>query len=257
MLYGYCRVSSDKQENSLGAQAARLEDYAKQAGLELFQPLFVDEDVTGSIPLKRRPNGQKLWDILRAGDVVVFTKLDRGFRNMADAATTLAILSELGVKMKILDLPMDLTTPEGRLIFHQFAAFSQFERERIGQRISESMAHLKKQGKPYSTTRPYGWVRKGKEWVPCEKERELGRKIVEWRDSGASWLAIAFDLCGAGERKPHRRSGSHGFYHPKDVQFLYRAAKAGYPTLSRSFWQAPGYAQRLAAVKSGGPPLSS
>ena len=33
MLYGYCRVSSDKQENSLDAQAARLEDYAKQAGL--------------------------------------------------------------------------------------------------------------------------------------------------------------------------------------------------------------------------------
>lgn len=257
MLYGYCRVSGDKQENGLGVQSARLEDYAKQAGLELFQPLFVDEDVTGSMPLKRRPNGQKLWDILRAGDVVVFTKLDRGFRNMADAATTLAILSELGVRMKILDLPMDLTTPEGRLIFHQFAAFSQFERERIGQRISESMRHLKKQGKPYSTTRPYGWVRKGKEWVPCEKERALGKKIVEWRDRGGSWLAIALDLCGAGERKPHQRKGSHGFYHPKDVMFLYRAAKAGYPKLSRSWWQAPGYEQRLAAVISGAPLQSS
>jgi hypothetical protein len=235
MLYGYCRVSGDKQENGLGVQSARLEDYAKQAGLELFQPLFVDEDVTGSMPLKRRPNGQKLWDILRAGDVVVFTKLDRGFRNMADAATTLAILSELGVRMKILDLPMDLTTPEG----------------------SETMGHLKKQGRPYSTTRPYGWVRKGREWVPCEKERALGKKIVDWRDRGGSWLAIALDLCGAGERKPHQRKGSHGFYHPKDVMFLYRAAKAGYPKLGRSWWQAPDYERRLAAAISDGSLQSS
>lgn len=257
MMYGYCRVSSDKQDNSLAAQASRLEEFAKQAGLELFQPLFVDEDVSGSLPLKRRAQGQRLWDIVQPGDIVVFTKLDRGFRNMVDAATTLQVLSQVGVQMRILDLPMDLSTPEGRLIFHQFAAFSQFERERIGQRIRESMLHLKKAGKAYASARPYGWVRKGRDWVPCEQERKWGARAMDLRKKGASLEAIALDLLHAGALKPTRRKGSRGYYHLKDVMFLLRAARAGYPRLPRDFWQAPGYEQRLAAMKSGGQTLSS
>jgi DNA invertase Pin-like site-specific DNA recombinase len=256
-LYGYCRVSSDKQDNSLSAQQARLEEFAKQAGLELFHPLFVDEDVSGSLPLKRRAAGHRLWDMVQPGDTIAFTKLDRGFRNMVDAATTLQVLSQVGVQMRILDLPMDLATPEGRLIFHQFAAFSQFERERIGTRIREAMMHLKKAGKAYASARPYGWVRKGRDWVPCEQERKWGARALALRSKGASQEAIALDLLHAGALKPTRRRGSRGYYHLKDIAFLLRAATAGYPKLPRAWWQAPGYEQRLAAVTSGAPRQSS
>jgi DNA invertase Pin-like site-specific DNA recombinase len=254
MLYGYMRVSGDKQENGLAAQRARLEEYAQQHGVEITE-YFVDEDVSGSLPLKRRAHGRRLWDALAGGDTVVFTKLDRGFRNMVDAATTLQTWSSIGASMRILDLPMDLGTPEGRLIFHQFAAFSQFERERIGQRIKESMHTLRKAGRAYASARPYGWVRKGRDWIPCETERGWGQRALDARKRGASLEAIALDLLHAGAVKPVRRKGSHGYYHLKDVLYLLRAAKAGYPRLPRSFWQAPGYARRLAAAKSGGAAL--
>jgi hypothetical protein len=155
--------------------------------------------------------------------------------------------------MRILDLPMDLSTPEGRLIFHQFAAFSQFERERIGQRIRESMMHLKKSGKAYASARPYGWVRKGKDWVPCDEERAWGSRALAGRQKGWSLEAIALDLLHAGALKPVRRKGSRGYYHLKDIAFLLRAAANGYPKLPRFFWQAPGFAQRLAAATSGAP----
>lgn len=239
MMYGYARVSTDKQENSADAQKDRL----AVAGVDPAS-VFVDEDVTGSIPLKRRPKGQRLWDILKAGDEVVFVKLDRGFRNMADAAHTLQVWAQLGVKVRILDLPLDLTTPEGRLMFHQFAAFSQFEKERIGQRTREVMAHLKKSGKPYSSIRPWGWVRKKGEYAACEVERETARMVVDMRDNqGWSFGRIALALCQAGIKKPSHQKQCNGYYHVPDVRGLYRACLAGYPTIRQGFWLRRGSAQ--------------
>lgn len=253
MLYGYARVSTDRQEHSADAQKDRLAG----AGVDPAS-VFVDEDVTGSIPLKRRPKGQRLWDILKAGDEVVFVKLDRGFRNMADAAHTLQVWAQLGVKMRILDLPLDLTTPEGRLMFHQFAAFSQFEKERIGQRTREVMAHLKKTGKPYSSIRPWGWVRKKGEYAICEVERETARMVVDMRDNqGWSFNRIALALCQAGIRKPAYQKKSSGYYHVPDVRGLYRARKAGYPTRTQGFWLRRGSAPTQSGATGHAPRQST
>lgn len=242
-LYGYARVSTDRQEHSADAQQDRLRDYAKRLDLELAH-IYVDEDVTGSIPLKRRPHGQKLWDVVKGGDRIVLTKLDRGFRSMSDAAQTLQVLNEIGVGLVILDLPLDLNTPEGRLMFHQFAAFSQFERERIGQRTREVMAHLKKTGKPYSSIRPWGWIRKKGEYAACEVERETARMVVDMRDrQGWTFTRIALALCHAGIRKPTYQKASSGYYHVPDVRGLYLACKAGYPTIRQGHWLRRGTAQ--------------
>lgn len=254
MLYGYARVSTDKQENSAGAQQVRIEEYSKQRDLPLAH-IYVDEDVTGSMPLNRRPCGRELWDVVGPGDFVVFAKLDRGFRSMSDAATTLRVWQELGVTMEILDLPLKLSTPEGRLIFHQFAAVSQFERERIGQRTRDCMAYLRDQGKPYASTRPFGWMRKGKEFIPCEYERETGSLVLALRSQGQSYRAIALALYDAGRRKPVKRKGATDWYHVPCVRSLARAAAAGYPRIGQDTWQAADCEQRLVAAKSGGRPL--
>jgi DNA invertase Pin-like site-specific DNA recombinase len=253
MLYGYARVSTDKQDNSADAQQARLKEYADRAGLDLpDEHLFVDEDVTGSMPLKRRPKGQKLWDLVTRGDVIVFVKLDRGFRSMADAAHTLQTLSALGVGMVILDLPLDLNTPEGRLMFHQFAAFSQFERERLGQRTREVIRHLKKTGQPYGTTRPWGWRRKGNSYVENPEERALGQRICEMRSAGMSYAKIALKLLYDGVRKPASSRKGSGYYHVPDMIGLSRAAASGYPRTPQGFWLRRESEQRLRAARADG-----
>jgi len=251
MLYGYARVSTDKQEHSANAQQDRLKEYAARAGLELAQ-VFTDEDVTGSIPLKRRPSGQGLWDLVQRGDVIVFTKLDRGFRSMADAAHTLQTLNALGVGMVILDLPLDLNTPEGRLMFHQFAAFSQFERERLGQRTREVIRHLKKTGQPYGTTRPWGWRRKGGVYVENPEERELGHRICEMRAAGMSYAKIALKLLSDGVRKPASSRQGSRYYHVPDMIGLSRAAASGYPKTPQGFWLRRASEQRLRAARADG-----
>lgn len=263
MLYLYARVSTDKQENGREAQTSRLEKWAAQHGHKV-DMLFVDEDVSAlSVPLRGRAAGKKLWDALGAGDTVVITKIDRAFRSWADAAVTIDKWKALGVTLEILDMPVDLKTPQGRLFLSQMVAFAQFESEMHGQRKREVYAHKRASGMPYNQLRPYGWVSvknslgKLTSWAECREERELGDRILRMRDQGLSYPKIALVLCRENVRKPTRRKNSDGWYHVNDVLCLERAARAGYPRLPRAFWQERDYEQRLDEAKCHGPPLWS
>lgn len=239
MIYLYARVSTDKQENGREAQVSRLEQWAKDNGLAV-DGVFVDEDVSAfSVSLPDRPAGKRLWDALAAGDTVLMTKIDRGFRRWVDAATTHAKWKDLGVSLRFTDMDFDLSTPQGELFFSQLVAFSQYESRMHGQRKREVYAHKKQSGQPYNQFRPLGWLAvKGKSgrlesWQPCIAEQELGRRVLRMRDQGMSFPMIALVLCREDVRKPVRKKGSSGYYHQNDVYYLARAAKAGYPKLPR------------------------
>lgn len=252
MLYGYCRVSTDMQEASSEAQRAALEEYARRTNQTLAE-VFVDEDVSGSVALRDRPAGKRLWDKLTRGDTVVVTARDRGFRSLVDAASTLMLWREQGIRLHIIDFPVDLSTDEGEMVFLQGAVFSQYERKMIGRRIKRGIAHRQQHGLPYAATRPWGWVRRDGKWEPSAKERKTGDRMLAMRRAGMSWNAIA---CACVEsRKPAVRSYGSPYYHVADVRSLVRAAEAGYPKLRQSFWLARGSEQRLAALKSDAPLL--
>lgn len=237
-LFGYGRVSTDDQATSAEAQAKRLQSFALTLGLPV-AGIFIDEDVSGSCPLRSRPQGRLLWQQLASGDTVAFTKVDRCFRSMADAATTLATWKNMGVSVNILDLGIDVSTPAGELFFNQLASFAAFERQMIGQRIREAMAHLKATGRPYGASRPFGWIRggTGKQsfWKPYEPERRLARRVAEMRASGATLTAIARELAKEGITKPGKASAARKgnyrgcYYLEADVARLCRAEHMGFP----------------------------
>jgi DNA invertase Pin-like site-specific DNA recombinase len=238
----YARVSTDDQATSASAQATRLKEFAAGSGMEL-AGLYVDEDVSGAKPLKHRPEGKKLWDAVGPGDVVVFTKVDRAFRSLADAVNTLDVWSNLGVSVRILDLGIDLSTPAGQLFFNQLCSFAEFERQLIGQRLREAVAHLKREGRPFANFRPFGWRRAGsgkqKRFEPFDEERLLGGRVIQMRDEGFSWAEIATQFYREGIVKPGKakalRAGKHrgAYYLEAEVRRLYRAARAGFPIQPR------------------------
>lgn len=249
MIYGYCRVSTEEQSISLDNQRQELRAHARKLGEDLpDERIFCDEDVSGKIPLRDRPQGKIMWDLLSHGDLVLVAKLDRGWRNTADAAGTLSTWKQYGVRLSILDFPIDTATDEGELMFCQFASWAQYERKRIGRRVSDAFHYLKRNGRPYSWTRPLGWVRNKDRWAECPKERELGARVVQMREDGQSWSRITLALCRDGARKPVTRKNSSGWYHMTDVQSLYRAAKAGYPIVPQVSW--------LTAQPEGSPPAA-
>lgn len=98
-VYGYCRVSTDRQANegeSLGVQERQLQGYVTMQGMKL-DKVFVERGVSGSIPLADRPEGAALLAAATAGDVIVSPKLDRVFRSALDALQQTEALRERGV----------------------------------------------------------------------------------------------------------------------------------------------------------------
>ena len=137
MLIGYARTSTQDQKYSLEAQVEEL----KAAGCErLYQ-----EEVS-SVDSKREELENAL-DYIREGDVLVVKKLDRLARSVADTVKIQEQLAAKNAGLKILDLKIDTTTPEGRLQFNLFASIAQFEREVMLERQKVGIAKAKADGK--------------------------------------------------------------------------------------------------------------
>lgn len=134
--FGYARVSTDDQ--SLDVQRAAL----KAAGCEMIR----EEKVSGA-SRDGRDELAILLDFIRAGDVLIVTKLDRLSRNTVDMLTIIQELGEKGVGFKSLAEPWaDTTTPAGKLMLTVFAGVAEFERARLRERQREGIDRAKRNG---------------------------------------------------------------------------------------------------------------
>ena len=194
-VYGYVRVSTiqqAKEGDSLEAQIKQVKSYASSRGLDLDESsVFVERGVSGGLEFNSRPEGSKLLNVIQAGDVLIFPKLDRGFRNTRDALNTLHLLKEKGVTVHSIDLGGDVTgNGVGAIIFTILSAFASFERERIASRISEVKQMRKSQGYFVGGRRGFGFnVVEGKK-VPNRKEQKLIQEMKKKKANGESMLAI-------------------------------------------------------------------
>ena len=73
---------------------------AKQAGFT-FDDVIEDEGVSGvSTPLAKRPNGKRLFDLLRDGDTLVVRWVDRLGRNYDDIQKNIRLFLDRGVTIR-------------------------------------------------------------------------------------------------------------------------------------------------------------
>jgi hypothetical protein len=95
----YIRVSTGHQEISPEIQRERIEAYCKMAGLDLTE-VIVERGVSAKLKLAKRPAGAKIAALLESGVChVVALKLDRLFRNAADALATTEQWNQAGISL--------------------------------------------------------------------------------------------------------------------------------------------------------------
>jgi DNA invertase Pin-like site-specific DNA recombinase len=135
MDLGYRRVSTRDQDPD--AQRDRL----TAAGCDR---VYID---TISGTLSSRPEFDKVLDALRAGDVLVFTKLDRLGRSVKMLKQIADRVQGAGAGLRALDQNIDTTTPEGRLFFHVLAAFAEWERDLISARTLDGLLAARDRGR--------------------------------------------------------------------------------------------------------------
>ena len=130
MIYGYARVSTKgqaKDGNSLEAQEKTLRDNGAQT-------IFL-ESFTGT--KKDRPKLNELMGVLKDGDSLVVTKLDRIARSTRDGLDIIEEFIAKGVTINILNMGKFDNSPSGKLMRTIFLAFAEFERDMIVERTNE------------------------------------------------------------------------------------------------------------------------
>ena len=135
-IFGYARVSMSDQSNQ------RQVDELVSAGVAAVD-IFSD---TGTGATMDRPGWEDLVKQLEPGDVLVIHSIDRLSRNLVDTMTTLDMLHKRGVRVKVLTMDFDSTTPMGKFVFAMLSAFSQFERDVIHERTMHGIAKARERG---------------------------------------------------------------------------------------------------------------
>ena len=157
----YCRVSTRDQhpEN----QHIELEEYAKRMGYKY--EVFKETESTRNT----RPVKQGLLQRLRKKefDGVLIWKLDRWARSLSEMILEVKELLDKGVSFVSLKDNVDLSSASGRLTFHIFSAFAEFERDIIRERTLLGLDRARKEGKRLG--RP-----KGKKDNPDKPRRRSG-----------------------------------------------------------------------------------
>ena len=195
-IYGYARVSTVtqvKEGESLETQKLQIQSYAISKGLELDAAnIFVEAGVSGGIEFANRPEGSKLTQSVSTGDIIIFPKLDRAFRNTRNALNVLHDMKERKVSIHFIDLGGDVTgNGIGAIVFTILSAFATFERERIATRIREVKQVQKAQGKFTGGRRPFGFeVIDGVKVVKPEEQKVISR-MKQLRTKGKSYGYIA------------------------------------------------------------------
>jgi DNA invertase Pin-like site-specific DNA recombinase len=149
-------------------------DALKAAGCEK----VVTEKVSGAST--KRPKLDKLLSTLQSGDVLTVWRLDRVGRSLPHLLDVVGDLKSRGIGFQSLNETIDTTTANGELIFHLFAALTQFERSLIVERTQAGLKAARKRG-----------VRVGRPPALSTAQVKHARKLI---DGGERPSAVAASL---------------------------------------------------------------
>lgn len=167
----YIRVSGEEQKIkglSLEAQQERLEAYAREKGW-IVTGIYVDAAKTARKNMHKRSEFQKMIESVKRDevDLLLFCRLDRWFRSVADYYKVMEILQAHGCDWKTTDEEYDTTSANGRLYINVKLSIAQNEADICGERIDVVFDSKIAHGTVISGSSPFGYK------VNSEKRLEI------------------------------------------------------------------------------------
>ena len=154
----YGRTSTIDKDQNPETQLMPLREFAQAQGWQIHCE-YVDQ--APATDLVHRTEWRKLLDDAskRRFDLVLVWKMDRAFRSVLDAATTLERLRAWGVGLRSYTEPwLDTTSPFGEALYYITVAYAQLERGILRERVKAGMDRARREGKrigrPRVTDRP-------------------------------------------------------------------------------------------------------
>lgn len=180
-VYGYHRTSTKEQHLDRGIQ--EITQFCKENHYKL-EKIYTDQQTGKNFS---RPRYTVLRDdILREGDILIITEVDRLGRNKKDTVEELRILANRNIRVMILEIPttlqdlskMDNTMAKmiletvNHMLIELYAAMAQAEIEKKEKRQREGIEQMKARGEWDNYGRPR--VQKPKNWDEVIKRWQAG-----------------------------------------------------------------------------------
>lgn len=161
----YERVSTEEQAKfgySIKTQIDALEEHCEKNQMKVVDH-YTDDGVSGGKAAFRRPEMSRLLEDVKAGkvDIILFTRLDRWFRNVKEYFKVQEILEDHGVEWKAIWEDYDTTTANGRMSITIFMAIHQNEREKGAERVKAVLENKRKNKEACfgGPNKPFGYMK--------------------------------------------------------------------------------------------------
>lgn len=158
------RVSTEEQSKfgySIAAQKEALEEYCAKNKIKIVDH-YCDAGVSAGLPYKKRPEMMRLLRDVEAGkiDIILFTRLDRWFRNIKEYFKVQEIIEHNKVEWKSIWEDYDTRTANGRMAITIFLAIAQNEREKASERIEAVFESKRRKKESFfgKNSTPFGYV---------------------------------------------------------------------------------------------------
>ena len=143
MIYGYIRVSTDKQTTE--NQKFEIEQFC------LKNKIVIDKWITETISATKELNKRKLGKLLKQiknDDIVIATELSRLGRNLLQVMSILHHCMNIGCQVWTIKDNYRLgKTIESKVLAFAFGLSAEIERDLISQRTTEALKRLQNEGK--------------------------------------------------------------------------------------------------------------
>ncbi|MCL6611743.1 MAG: recombinase family protein [Peptococcaceae bacterium] len=205
--------------------------------------MYLDEGVSGAIPLEERPEGARLLADARAGKIsaVYFYRLDRLARSTQVVLSTYNELEKLNISIKSMTEAFDTGTPVGKFFMTLLASIAALERDTILERTQMGKERKAREGCWTSGPPPFGYrIGADKRLVVHNPEAETVRLIFRLYNEGMSMVPLAGYLNARGVPTPtaskkNKKAGA-GLWHAGHISLILRNTvyMGEYRTMRRS-----------------------
>lgn len=178
------RVSTDQQAkhgDSLREQQDTLRNFVKQSPDMKIYDEYIDDGISGQ-KIDRDEFNRLIDDVKNDKvDIILFTKLDRWFRNLKHYLNVQEILEKHNVAWKAISQDYyDTSTPIGRNIVQQMMGFAELEAQLTSERIKAVFKNKVEQGEIISGNVAFGYKINNKKLAINEEEACIVRFAFDY-----------------------------------------------------------------------------
>src|ERR687891_2835995 len=155
---GYYRVSVARDEmKAPELYSDEINRYCIYRNLKLVE-IFSDIDYSGYNKSEKRPALNELVRRRHEFSAVIIPKLSRFGRSLKHLTRLFDTFDSDGIALVFLDLGMDTSTSQGRLLRNIMAAFAEYESDVRGDYTRANIRRVLQQGRPFGGPAPYGYI---------------------------------------------------------------------------------------------------